>query len=141
MVLASVLGLNQLRAQGERLVGGRSKSKVWSETCPQKEVLPTDISVPNIQVDEWATSNLGTAKDFAKGESSVTANTLKKIAYALVETEVKSNTNSEAEVDSSDVPSTDSEEEEEGQIVENVRNGKKRVVLQQSGTRGKGPKH
>lgn len=94
------------KGKGKKTRRGRSKSKVWKE-------VPTTESVVHQNGEK---TNLGNVKDFDKGESSVAGRSVKEATPSHTASPPSSRISSAAE-DSSDIPSSDSDEEE-GEINE-----------------------
>lgn len=82
-------------------------------------------TVPNITVVETEKTELGNAKDYAKGESSAVDVVQEAQADKLVAREIESVTTSDAEPDSLDVSSSDPDKEKEGEILERDKSNPK----------------
>ncbi|KFK36090.1 hypothetical protein AALP_AA4G076100 [Arabis alpina] len=135
-------------SKGKKTIRGRSRSKVWAEKKQDHQPSSSVQMVPLSQI------GLGSLKDFAKGESSLPSLSdnppeLEPDPHSVSQSRTvvltgRSPTSSEAEVDSSDVSSSDCEEEEYAVFLDQNKRGKNKPVKWQSGTRGtrgKSPKH
>ncbi|VVA93749.1 unnamed protein product [Arabis nemorensis] len=106
---------------------GRSRSVIGAEKSSNPTGLSQGSTLQAVVIDK---SLLGNTENFAKGETSHQALVQVSDSDKLRLSAVRSNTTSEAEMDSSDLSS--SEEEEEGEIVEMARRSTSMPVMRQS---------
>lgn len=115
----------------------KGQGLVWAGKDSQSLGPPQVSTLQAVAIDK---SKLGSSQDFDKGETSGHALVKAQKPVVLSSFDVRSNTTSEAEMDSSDVFSGG--EEDEGEITDSARKSSRQPVMRNSGTkgtRGRGP--
>ncbi|KFK27190.1 hypothetical protein AALP_AA8G347600 [Arabis alpina] len=126
--------------KGKKTRRGRSLSKVWVEKPTQPQTKTPTSSVKASVIDK---TSHGFPGIFEEGEASARGRPQKEPPPKLISLERNSNNTSEAEVDSSDISSSDHDEEDVGKFLVEIKSSTTKPLIRQAGTagtRGKSPK-